>query len=143
MAERNRVVGFGMTGESNLKTLLREIKPQVVPGEFVFCSIQKDELKSVNLPLLIFQEPEGITVIVTKEVANQHGLSYESTWGLVSLTVHSDLEAVGFLAAVTNHLAKAGVSVNAVSAYHHDHLFVPYNRTDEVIALLNNLSKQA
>jgi hypothetical protein len=143
MAERNRSVRIGMTGESNLKTLLREMKPQLVPGEFVFCSIQEDELESVNLPLFVFQEPEGITIVVTKEVANQHGLSYESTWGMVSLTVHSNLEAVGFLAAVTNHLAKAGVSVNVVSAYHHDHLFVPHNRTNEVLILLNDLSKQA
>lgn len=143
MVERNRLVGFGMTGESNLKTLIREMKPQVVPGEFVFCSIREDELESLNLPKLVFQEPEGITIIVTKEVANQNGLSYESTWGLISLTVHSNLEAVGFLAVVTNHLAKAGVSVNAVSAYHHDHLFVPYGRTDEVVVLLNGLSKQA
>lgn len=132
-----------MTGESNLITLLREMKPKVVPGEFVFCSIREEELEFLNHPLLIFREQESITVIVTKEVATKHGFSFESTWGLVSLAVHSDLEAVGFLAAVTSHLAKAGISVNAISAFHHDHLFVPYNRSDEVVSLLNGLSKQA
>jgi uncharacterized protein len=56
------------------------------------------------------------------------------------LTVHSSLNAVGFLAAVTTQLAEAGISLNAVSAFYHDHLFVPHDRADEALALLQNMS---
>ena len=60
---------------------------------------------------------------------------------LITLTVHSSLEAVGFLAAIAGRLAEAGISVNAVSAYYHDHLFVPEHRADEALRLLQNMSK--
>ena len=60
---------------------------------------------------------------------------------MITLTVHSALDAVGFLAAITARLAEAGISVNAVSAFHHDHLFVPVDRADEAMALLQNMSE--
>jgi hypothetical protein len=47
---------------------------------------------------------------------------------------------VGFLAAITARLAEAGISVNAVSAFHHDHLFVPADRGDEAMAALRDMS---
>ena len=37
-------------------------------------------------------------------------------------------------------LAEAGISVNAVSAFYHDHLFVPEHRADEALALLHGMS---
>ncbi|MEY9903549.1 hypothetical protein ABIA44_007723 [Bradyrhizobium sp. USDA 329] len=60
---------------------------------------------------------------------------------LITLTVHSALDAVGLLAAITARLAEAGISVNAVSAFHHDHLFVPADRADEAMAVLREMSK--
>ena len=55
---------------------------------------------------------------------------------MITLDVHSALDAIGFLAAVATLLAKAGISVNAVSAYYHDHLFVPREKADEAMRLL-------
>jgi len=48
----------------------------------------------------------------------------------------SSLDAVGFLAAITSRLAEAGISVNAVWGYQHDHLFVPDQKATEVLNLL-------
>jgi hypothetical protein len=62
-------------------------------------------------------------------------------FALISLEVNSDLMAVGFLAKITDELAKKGISVNAFSAYHHDHLFVPFEKKDEVMGILAKLSK--
>ena len=55
---------------------------------------------------------------------------------MVTLTVHSALDAVGFLAAVTARLAAAGISVNAVFAFFHDHLFVPAGQAEETVETL-------
>ncbi len=130
-----------MTGETDLESLLRKMKPKHVPGEYVCCSIDESNEKLVETPLLVFREDEGLTVVISREAAESLRLKFESTWGLVTLSIHSDLTAVGFLARVTQHLAQAGVSVNVVSAYYHDHLFVPFPEVERVVELLTSLSE--
>jgi uncharacterized protein len=68
-------------------------------------------------------------------------LSYQFASRLITLTVHSSLDAVGFLAAITVRLAEAGISVNAVSAFYHDHLFVPDHRADQALSILRDMSR--
>jgi hypothetical protein len=91
----------------------------------------------------IFREREGITFVVQREEAESAALPYQFASRLITLTVHSSLEATGFLATVTARLAAAGISVNAVSAFYHDHLFVPEHRADEALRLLQHMSKLA
>ncbi|TIW02257.1 MAG: ACT domain-containing protein, partial [Mesorhizobium sp.] len=57
--------------------------------------------------------------------------------------VHSSLEAVGFLAAITTRLAAAGMGVNPVSAFYHDHMFVPAERAEEALAILRALAAES
>lgn len=129
-----------MSSARDLQFLLENIEPRHVPGEFVFSSVNLETLRAFkDIPLLTFKEPEGVTIVVSKEVADMHSLSYDNTWGLITLAVHSDLESIGFLAAVTNALANSGISVNAVSAYYHDHLFVPYSKVYDALTLLEEL----
>ena len=52
----------------------------------------------------------------------------------------SSLDAVGFLAVITSALAKAGIGVNPVSAYFHDHLFVAEADAEEALAVLQGLA---
>ncbi len=54
--------------------------------------------------------------------------------------MNSDLRAVGFLAKIAAALAADGISVNAYSAYHHDHLLVPFERKDDAMKALLRLS---
>jgi uncharacterized protein len=85
---------------------------------------------------MYFREDEGITVIVeTDETAG------EPLWARITLRIHSSLEAVGMLAAIARTLAARGIPCNAVSAYYHDHLYVPWARRDEAIRALGELSK--
>jgi hypothetical protein len=131
-----------MNGETNLDTLLATMQPVLATRPYIFATLDQiayDLLPFV--PLGIFREPEGITVIATQEQAEQYGLSYDGTWVCITLTVHSALTAVGFLAAITGRLAQAGIPVNAVSAYYHDHLFVPWERREETLAILADLGK--
>lgn len=55
--------------------------------------------------------------------------------------VFSILEAVGFLATITNKLAENNISVNAVSAYYHDHLFVTTDKAEQAMHVLMEMSK--
>ena len=133
-----------MQGENDLRTLLKGMKPEMQEGVFVFCSLPEDrEIPAAPAPLLIFREREGTTLILRREEAELAKLPCQFASRHITLTVHSSLEAVGFLAAITARLAEAGISVNAVSAFHHDHLFVPENKASEALRLLQELQQQS
>ena len=130
-----------MPGERNLATLLQNMNPEMHDGVFVFCSIPSDiEIPAALKPVHMFREREGTTLVMRREEAESAGLPYQFASRLITLTIHSSLEAVGFLAAITGRLAEAGISANAVSAYYHDHLFVREHRADEALQLLLDMS---
>jgi hypothetical protein len=126
-----------MAGEKNLETLLQSMKPELTEGEYVFCSVDLETFHSLALePICVFRESEGITLVLNKEDAELAGLEYSYPSRMITLTVYSSLEAVGFLAAITSKLAKHRISVNPVSAYYHDHLFVPSKDAERALKLL-------
>lgn len=128
-----------MTGENNLATLLRHMQPVQHPGVYVFCTGDNFDLEALK-PVCTFREAEGMTAIILKDDAEKAGLNFIYPCRMITLNIHSDLNAVGFLAAITTKLAAHGVSVNAISAYYHDHLFVPVERADDVMKLLLEFS---
>ena len=126
-----------MSGISNLDTLLQNMSPKRREGEYVFLTFEgKAPAALQEKAMLSFHEEEGQTLIVSKALADEHKQNYEAVWGLITLNVHSDLEAVGFLAAISQKLAAAGISMNCISAYYHDHLFVPVEKTGEAMDIL-------
>lgn len=129
-----------MSGETNIKILLRTMQPLLSPEEYVFCSVESEYLRNLALnPLGTFKEREGLTLILTKQEADRHQLTYSAIFSMITLEVYSSLEAVGFIAAIAGWLAQHNISVNPVSAYYHDHLFVPVTRSREAISLLRSL----
>ena len=107
-----------MTGETNLSTLLRSMQSRLHPDEFVFVTIPPNAPHPQNLhPLMRFEETEGTTLILRRAEAEREGLPATFPCRMITLDIHSSLEAVGFLAAITTRLAAAGIPVNPVSAF--------------------------
>ena len=130
-----------MSGETNLSILIRTMRPELQPGVFIFATVPDGTAIPASLtPLMIFRETEGITLILTREAAEAAGLAVTFRCRMITLAVHSSLEAVGFLATITQALADAGIAVNPVSAFHHDHLFVPEDRAEEALIILERLA---
>ena len=129
-----------MTGEKDLGKLLKTIKPQQQPGDYVFCTVEDLSIVPPAEAILMFRENEGITVIVRKELADKLGLNYSFVAGWITLTVHSSLEAVGLTAAFSKALSEKGISCNVVAAFYHDHLFVRQQDTAAALEILNGLS---
>ncbi len=130
-----------MPGETDLKILLRSMRPILDKDEYVFYSVNTENVNYLSLnPIGIFREAEGVTLIIRREVADLAGISYAAVFSMITLSVHSSLSAVGFLAAIASKLSERGISVNPVSAYYHDHLFVPVSRAEEAMELLKELS---
>lgn len=130
-----------MNGETDLGRLIREMKPELHEGEYVFCTVSEFRLSIDIEPLFLFQEQEGTTVILPKQRAEQLELPYSFVSAWVTLTIHSALQAIGFISAISQELAKAGISCNVISAYYHDHLFVPIEQAQRTMTVLNMMSK--
>jgi hypothetical protein len=124
--------------ESDLATLIRSMSPQLQSGTFVFVST--NAIRQGVHPIMTFREAEGTTLIVPQEQAVAAGLPAAFPSRMITLQIASSLEAVGFLAAITAALARAGIAVNPVSAFHHDHLFVPEARADDAMAILRAMA---
>ncbi|MBT8148211.1 MAG: ACT domain-containing protein, partial [Gammaproteobacteria bacterium] len=86
-----------------------------------------------------FHEDEGLSLVVTRFNAEQAEIAFDSTFRLLTLKVHSSLEAVGLTAAVSGALAEQGISANVVAAYHHDHILVPAHQAHDALAILQKL----
>jgi hypothetical protein len=128
-------------GETNLEKLLKSMQPILRDGTFVFAHIPLAQEKSVkDCCIQFFREEEGMAAILRKEDAARLNVKaiYESR--MISLMVHSSLDAVGFLAAITTKLAASGISVNPVSAFYHDHLFVPVEKAELAMTRLCEFS---
>lgn len=79
----------------------------------------------------LIREAEGTTAIVPQDSGD---------YARITLMVHSALEGVGLTAAVAGALAQQAIACNVVAGFHHDHLFVPWERRDEALAILQRLS---
>ena len=131
-----------MSGETSLEKLLQTMSPMLRAPEYVFCSIKNasyGDYVSAE-PLAMFAEDEGLSLVLTRDAAEQFGLVYDGVFKCISLEVHSSLEAVGLTAAVSSELARHGIAANVVAAHYHDHIFVPREYADRAIDLLSGLS---
>ena len=123
-------------GEADLGRLLAGIEPVLHDGTWLFCTLAGNSIPAGLAPLATFREAEGVTLVLPQEEAERHGLEGTFPCAWITLAVHSDLAAVGFLAAVATALARQGIPCNAISAYHHDHLFVPTAMAGQAMATL-------
>ena len=122
-----------------MRILLANMRPVLREGTFAFCLLPDGRTAPAETFATVIED-EGTTAIVPLGVARQNGLEPLFVASCVTLTVHSDLEAVGFLSAITAELAGAGISCNVLSAVYHDHLFVPAGRGEETLEILSRLA---
>jgi hypothetical protein len=121
-----------------LPNLLANLDARRVPGRFVFVAAPPERLAALPA-LATLREDEGWTVVLRAEDADAAGLAYDFVAAWITLTVHSDLAAVGLTAAVSRALADAGIACNVLAGLHHDHLLVPEARADDALAAIRAL----
>ena len=128
-----------MAGILELNTLLKTMNPELKQGEYIFCCLAGSLADYVHLnPLASYVEDEGLTLILNAKTADKAGITYESKYNLITLNVHSSLEAVGLTAAVSAKLTEHNISANVVAAFYHDHIFV---QTDKAQAAMKALGE--
>ena len=113
-----------MAGIKDLGTLLSSIDPVLDERSFVFCTFPEfhwDDVHQLN-PIGFFHEKEGLTLIITQQEAINKNINYESVYKLISLNVHSSLDAVGLTA---------------------DHIFVPEEKAEQALAAISEFRLQS
>ena len=127
-----------MPGETNLQQLLRSMSPELLEGEYVFCTVKNARYGDYAEaePIASFIEAEGLTLVLLKDAAQQSGLNWQEEYRCITLGVHSSLQAVGLTAAVAGALAENGVSANVIAAYFHDHVFIPSKLASKALGIL-------
>lgn len=130
-----------MSGGTDLEALLANLNPVLADGEFVFLTFPDASFgdgSELN-PVASFVESEGLSLIVPRERAESAGEEFDRVFRMITLRVHSSLEAVGLTAAVAAKLADKGISANVIAAFHHDHVFVPADRAVDAMKALQEL----
>lgn len=130
-----------MTGEwdHGRDALLAELDPALDPDIYAFVAVTPGRAPELlGAALGTFREDEGITAIVPARLA-----ASEPQFARIVLRVKSELAGIGLTAAVSTALAEAGIACNVVAALHHDHLFVPADRAEDALAVLEQLSAAA
>ena len=124
-----------MSGETDLKTLLRTMQPEVHAGAYEFVSATHPTPEEIASAIVVVREDEGVTLV--RPAAE----SAADAMACITLTVHSSLQAVGLTAAVATALAERGIACNVVAGFHHDHLFVPFARQTDALEALAALTR--
>ena len=135
-------------GGLELSKLVASMTPTLHVETFVFAHIPeasvdvKSELqiRARCSAEMLFRESEGLTLILSKALAEECSLEYVFPCKKITLAVHSSLEAVGFMAVISARLSRAGISTNPVSGFYHDHLFIPVEKADAAVEELRQLA---
>lgn len=126
--------------ERDLGKLCATLNPVMAEPVYVYCVFTDFALPDGLLAFCTVREEEGLTAIVERDDAEHRGLPYTYTARLITLTVHSSLDAVGFIATISRKLADAGIPCNVIAGYYHDHLLVPVGQADNAMRLLQEIA---
>lgn len=131
------------SAEKNLNTLRKRMFPTLQDEPYVYCCVPEDQVPVGVRQLATFKEAEGLTLIITRKQAVDANLNWQFECAWITLNVYSSLDAVGFTALISSALGKLDIPCNVVSAYHHDHLFVPFESRMRVMQVLQELAESA
>ncbi len=126
-------------GERDLARLLSAMEPVLMAEPYGYAHLAKGAVVPQMAVFATVQEAEGVTMIAPLAVLEAAGFVGMPPWARITLTVHSDLEAVGLTAAFAGALAARGISANVVAGYFHDHIFVQWARRGDAMAALEAL----
>lgn len=96
--------------------------------------------QALGSAITTIREEEGVTAIIPTALADELQQSGPD-FARITLQVHSDLEASGLTAAVSTALAARQIACNVIAGFHHDHLFVPWDKQSAAMSALEALSQ--
>jgi len=92
-------------------------------------------------------DADEVTLFIPTEAAEDFsarlpGMEANGPYSVITLDVELEPELVGLMAAMSEALAQAGVSVLPYAAYSRDHIVVPTDKLEKAMETLRNLSER-
>ena len=124
---------------SQAKQLLRKSRVEVAPETFYLVSLRHDDWQKLlgnpalsprmTAPFMILMDKNEVTLLLdeTDFGTMRHALRDAKTEGgyrLLTFDIELDLNVVGFMAEVSQILAKANIPIMALSAFSRDHVLI-------------------
>jgi len=125
--------------------MISGMTPKLQSGNFVFITTIDPELVASlsSQALSTFCEDEGTSMLIPVGLAIETKLNVDHPMRCITLNVYSSLEGVGLTAAVATALGDNAIPCNVVAAFHHDHVFVPFEMCNQAMEVLTSLQSQA
>jgi hypothetical protein len=137
--------------QADASELLRRAKVSVAPETFVLVGLRLEDwrrlLENPELSpraesnFMLLRDPFEVTLLL--EDADWRAMRHaardarvETNFRLVTLDVELDWNVVGFLARVTEILAREGIAVGALSAFSRDHLLIKQDDLGRALRVL-------
>lgn len=128
---------------ADLASLLRTMEPKLNRGTYVFASVREGQALPLEAVVASIREPEGLSVVIEESAARGARLQCQYRCAWITLSVNSDLDAVGLTAAFSSALSGAGLSCNVVAGTNHDHIFVPVAEAESALDILRALQSRS
>ena len=130
-----------MPAKTDLEDILENLHPSLVDESFVFITSKEPINVLVNSlnPVATFTEDEGSTLVITKAIADENSIQYDTVFNCISLGVHSSLEMSGLIATISGELFKNNIPANVFSGYFHDHIFVPIDKAKLALEIISSI----
>ncbi len=93
---------------SNLSAILCTMEPVLHEGVYAYCVVPQGADIAAFSPVVTVLEAEGLTLVLPQAQAANAGLPVLFLAAWITLTVHSDLQAVGLTAAFASALGQGG-----------------------------------
>ncbi|MFH1222129.1 MAG: ACT domain-containing protein [Candidatus Micrarchaeota archaeon] len=136
-----------MKPTADLSELLKNMKPAADKTKYYMATVDEGQLMALSgylqYIICVFKEDEGLTIVFSEGIKEEMQDFTEKEiigpFALITLGVYPHPDAVGFLAKITEALAKEKISIYVFSGYHHDHLLVPFERKDDAMKTLQSM----
>jgi uncharacterized protein len=122
---------------------LSRLEPELHDGTFAFTSVPISTDTDGLTVVALMRESEGLTLVLPEMEALERGFTVQFRCAWITLRVESALESVGLTAAFARCLADQSIACNVVAGAHHDHLFVPLDRSADAMRCLQELQSRA
>lgn len=130
-----------MSETLDLTYLIKNMNPNLMEGEYVFCKVNIDSKKIQELdPVSTFRIGKEYLVVLSKQNADKNRFGYDESYNMVSLKISSKNSEAEFLAVISGVFADQGIPSKVFSGIDTCFLFIPVEKIKDALQLLHDLT---